>query len=161
TVEALAVALPDPRNPAFIAQVYLDLLHRSANDTGAAAFLNALNLGVVTRAQVVLSIESSTEYRADQVNAIYEKLLRRVVDPVGLGDFLGFRAAGGTYEQVQTIVAGSAEFFALNGGTNDAFINALYQDALNRAPDDIGRAGFDQFLAQGGSRTQVAAVIFA
>jgi hypothetical protein len=86
--------------------------------------------------------------------------LHRPADPEGLTDFLGFVAAGGTYEQLQAIVAGSAEFFTLNGGTNDAFLNALYQDALNRVPDAVGRASFDQILAQGGSRTQVAAVVF-
>src|SRR5262249_17843980 len=147
-------------NPTFVAQVYLDLLHRPANDSGATAFLNTLNAGLITRTQVVLTIESSTEYRTDQINAIYETLLHRGVDPTGLNGFLGFLAAGGTYEQVQTIVAGSAEFFALNGGTNDAFLNGLYQDALNRAPDAVGRAGFDQFLAHGGSRTQAAAIVF-
>ena len=160
TVEALTVGMPDPRNPAFVAQLYLDLLHRPANDSGAMAFLDALNSGLVTRTQIALSIESSAEYKTDQINAIYETLLHRPVDPVGLNSFLGFLAAGGTYEQVQAMLAGSAEFFTLNGGTNDGFLNALYQDALNRVPDAVGRAEFSQFLAQGGSRTQVAVVIF-
>jgi hypothetical protein len=31
---------------------------------------------------------------------------------------------------------------------------------LNRVPDAVGRAGFDDFLTHGGSRTQAAAVVF-
>src|SRR5207302_5651947 len=106
------------------------------------------------------AIEASAEYRINQINTIYETLLGRTADPGGLNVFLGFLALGGTYEQIEGIVAGSDEFFAKSGSTNDGFLNALYQDALGRAPDAAGRAGFDQFLAQGGSRAQVATILY-
>ena len=161
TVEAFTVTpTPDPRNPAFVAQVYLDLLHRPADPGGFTAFLNVLNQGLITRPQLVFAIEASAEYRINQINTIYETLLGRTADPGGLNVFLGFLALGGTYEQIEGIVAGSDEFFARSGSTNDGFLNALYQDALGRAPDGGGRAGFDQFLARGGTRTQVATIIF-
>jgi N-acetylneuraminic acid mutarotase len=161
SVVALTVPpAPDPRNPAFVAQVYLDLLHRPADSGGFTAYVGALNLGLMSRQQLVQSVEVSTEYRTDQINSIYETLLHRPVDPSGLNFLLGFLAMGGTYEQVQEFVAGSNEFFADSGGTNDGFLNALYQDALGRAPDVAGRAAFDQFLAQGGTRTQVAAMVY-
>ena len=81
TVEAFIVAPPpDPRNPAFVSQVYLDLLHRQADAGGFTFYLNALNQGLVTRQQLVLSIEASVEYRTDRINAIYETLLHRPVD---------------------------------------------------------------------------------
>jgi N-acetylneuraminic acid mutarotase len=161
TVEVLTVTpTPDPRNPAFVAQVYLDLLHRPADPGGFTAFVTLLNQGVIRRTQLVLAIESSVEYRTNQINTIYESLLGRSADAGGLNALLGFLAAGGTYEQIEGFVAGSDEFFARSGGTNDGFLNALYEDALGRAPDAGGRAGFDQFLARGGSRTQVATSIF-
>ena len=159
TVEALTTP-PDPRNPAFVSQVYLDLLHRQADAGGFANFVHLLNASLLTPAQMVLAIESSVEYRTDQINAIYETLLHRTADPGGLNALLGFLAAGGTYEQIEAFVAGSNEFFIDSGGTNDAFLNALYQDALGRTPDPGGRAAFDQFLAASGSRTQAAAIIF-
>jgi hypothetical protein len=158
-VTALAVA-PDPRNQAFVAQAYLDLLHRPANDTGATAFVVALNLSLLSTEEVALTIESGVEYRTGQINAIYQTLLHRPVDAGGLNGFLSFLAGGGTYEQIQATIAGSTEFFALSGSTNDGFLNALYQDALGRAPDPAGRASFNQFLGQGGTRTQVASTIF-
>jgi N-acetylneuraminic acid mutarotase len=151
---------PDPRNPAFVAQVYLDLLHRPADQGGFSAFLGLLNQGQITRSQLVLIVEASTEYRTDQINAIYQTLLHRPADPVGLNFLLGFLAEGGTYEQIDAFVAGSEEFFTDSGGTNDGFLNALYQDALGRAPDAAGRSAFDQFLAHGGSRTQVATMVY-
>ncbi|HEV3085290.1 MAG TPA: kelch repeat-containing protein, partial [Gemmataceae bacterium] len=161
TVEALTVTpTPDPRTPAFVAQVYLDLLHRPADAGGRAAFISLLDQGQITRTQFVLTIEASVEYRTDQINTIYQTLLHRPVDAGTLNVLLGFLGLGGTYEQIQEIVAGSDEFFAKSGSTNDGFLNALYQDALGRAPDAAGKAGFDQFLAQGGSRTQVATFIY-
>jgi hypothetical protein len=71
------------------------------------------------------------------------------------------RDDGGTVEQLEAILAGSAEYFQNQaGGTNDGFIIALYQDALNRAADPGGRVAFDQALMNGATRAQIAAMIF-
>jgi hypothetical protein len=45
--------------------------------------------------------------------------------------------------------------------TSDGFLNALYQDALDRAVDPGGRAVWKQALANGASFAQVAAAILA
>ncbi|OYV91008.1 MAG: hypothetical protein B7Z73_05720 [Planctomycetia bacterium 21-64-5] len=47
------------------------------------------------------------------------------------------------------------------GGTNDGFLDVLYHDALGRAVDPSGRQFFDQALAAGATRGQVAAAIFS
>jgi Domain of unknown function (DUF4214) len=71
-----------------------------------------------------------------------------------------FCGRGGTDEQLTAFLAGSAEYFQTRGGgSNDGFLNAFYQDALGRQPDSGGRAFFDQQLANGVSRAQVAAAI--
>src|SRR5262249_25839150 len=63
-------------------------------------------------------------------------------------------------EQVEAILAGSPEYFQVRaGGSTDGFLNALYQDALQRAVDASGRAAFSQQLSSGVSRTQVALTI--
>jgi hypothetical protein len=80
----------------------------------------------------------------------------------GLNVFVNFLGSGGTPEQAQSLIAGSAEYFQnRGGGTNDGFLTALYQDALGRAADPAGRSAFDQALASGATPTQVAAAIFA
>ena len=68
---------------------------------------------------------------------------------------------GNTVEQMDSLLVASAEYFQnRGGGTNLGFIGALYHDALSRTPDPTGQANFDRFLAQGGTRGQVADMIF-
>jgi hypothetical protein len=144
---------------AFVAQVYLDLLQRPADAGGLTSWTTLLNQGMTPTA-VVGAIESSVEYRADLVQAMYMQYLHRNADSGGLAGFVTFLGSGGTAEQVESIMAGSTEYFQTRGGGNiGGFLTALYQDALNRAPDSGGQASFSQQLASGVSRTTVAAAI--
>lgn len=146
-------------NQAFVAQVYLDLLHRPAEPSGLANWVGFLNQGV-SRPIVVQAIERSLEYRIDQVQSLYVQYLHRNVDPGGLNTFVTFLGAGGTVEQAAAFIAGSPEYFQTRGGGSaNGFLNALYQDALNRAIDPSGQAAYSQALANNVSRTQVAAAI--
>jgi hypothetical protein len=149
-----------PLNLQFVAQVYRDLLHREADPLGLAGWSNLLDNGM-SRFQVVLGIESSPEYLGDQVDAAYARLLHRAADAGGRNGFLNFLESGGTDEQMEALIAGSPEYFQTRGGgTNLGFLNALYQDGLDRPPDALGLAGWNQALANGLSRTQVANLIF-
>src|SRR5581483_10072797 len=104
----------------------------------------------------------SLEYRTIVVQGIYQTLLHRAADPLGLSVFTGLLGSGGTVEQVQAMIAGSAEYFQSRaGGQTDAFLTALYADALNRAVDPLGQSVFGQELSQGTSRAAVAAAIFS
>jgi N-acetylneuraminic acid mutarotase len=166
-------------NP-FVAQIYLDLLYRPVDASGAATFSNALAQGA-TRNQVIMAIVSSPEYRMALVTGpppvppppllpnqnFYGQLLGRVADVSGLNASVQFLNAGGTDEQLQAAIAGSAEYFAKAASappmppTNEDFLNALYRDLLGRAIDPSGELAFSTFLANGGSRTQVAAAILS
>jgi hypothetical protein len=95
------------------------------------------------------------------VQALYHQFLHRAADPSGLDTYVTFLGAGGTLEQLAAILTGSEEYFQVRGGgTDDGFLTALYQDALNRSPDSAGMASFLQGLSQGTSHPQVAAAIF-
>jgi hypothetical protein len=48
----------------------------------------------------------------------------------------------------------------MRGSTNAGFLDALYHDVSGRGIDATGRAYFIQALADGASRSQVAAAIF-
>ena len=146
-------------NQRFVGQVYIDLLQRPADAGGLSAWSALLNTGV-PRSQFVQAIEGSTEYRSKHVQAIYVQLLHRSADSGGLSLFVQFVAGGGTYEQVQATIASSGEYFQNHGGTNGGFVDALYQDALLRAADSTGRAGFLAALAGGATRKSVADAIF-
>jgi hypothetical protein len=153
--------LPSSPNQRFVSQLYQQLLQRYVDPTGLLGWGIQLDQGV-PRQQVILAIESSTEYRVNEVENAYQQLLGRPADNGGLIAFVQFLQNGGTIEQVEAMLAGSAEYFQnRGGGSNDGFLTALYQDALGRAVDATGRSAFDQLLAIGGSRTQVADIIFS
>ncbi|HVA15141.1 MAG TPA: DUF4214 domain-containing protein, partial [Stellaceae bacterium] len=70
------------------------------------------------------------------------------------------KAQGMTDEQLAAIIVSSDEYFALHGGTNDGFLAALFQDALDRPIDAAAKAAFEQYLAAGADRAQIAAIVF-
>jgi hypothetical protein len=153
---------PLSASQAFVAQVYRDLLHREADVGGLAFFSAQISQGTLTRAEVVLIIESSPEYRIDLVEDLYQHFLHRAADPGGLASFTAFLAAGGTIEQAEVMIVSSQEYY-LNrgGGIDDGFLDALYHDALGRGIDPGGLAACHALLAAGDTPGQVAALIFS
>ncbi len=108
--------------------------------SGLANFTGLLDSGSATRQQVIQQILNSSEYRTKVVNGIYSAYLQRLADQGGLSPFTIILDQGGTDEQIAAIVAGSGEYFQNRGkGTNDGFLDAFYQDALNRPVDAAGR----------------------
>lgn len=145
----------------FIAQAYLDILNRPVDPSGLANWTNFLNAGG-SRTAVAAGIMNSQEYRTIVVNNLFMKYLNRSADPGGLATYTAFLAAGGTDEQVAAALIGSQEYLLNRGnGNNTGFLSALYQDVLNRPIDASGLATFTQFLANGGTRTQVASILLS
>jgi hypothetical protein len=143
-------------NQAFINKVYQDMLHRAADAAGMASWEAQLNQGM-TRAQVAEAIMTTQEGLESQVTDLYSRLLHRLPDPGGLASYTNFLAQGGTLTDVEAALIGSQEYFTnRGGGTIDGFLQALYSDALNRAPDTAGAADYTQQLNAGVSRTTVA-----
>jgi uncharacterized protein (TIGR03118 family) len=148
-------------NDRFVDQVYQNLLNRQADPMGLAFWSNQLNQGA-TRSQIVLGIESSTESLQVQVQQVYQQFLHRAADPAGLSFWVGALQSGQTLSQVRAGIAGSTEYFqSRGGGTNNGFLTALYQDALNRAIDSTGQAFYTAQLINGATTAQVAAQVFA
>ena len=146
-------------NERFVSQVYLDVLRRPVDPSGLGFWSGMLAAGA-SRSQVVLGVEGSQEYHTLVVEDLYSRFLHRTADAGGLSAFTNFLANGGTIEQAEAAMAGSPEYFQVRGGgTNDGFLSALYEDALNRAIDPGGQASFSQALGNGLSRMQVAAAI--
>jgi uncharacterized delta-60 repeat protein len=152
--------LPTP-NQRFVAQVYLDLLQRTADMGGFNSWVGLLNTGQATRQQVVSAIEASPEYRAIVVQQLFGLLLNRAAIGDELSAYSAFLGTGGTVEQMEAVLAGSPEYFHIHGSANDSFLDALYRDAFGRTVDATARRNFDQALASGAlTPGQVAAQIF-
>jgi hypothetical protein len=139
-------------------QVYQSLLGRPVDPIGESGWTGAL-AGGTSLAAVVQAIESGPEYRTRLIDNLYATLLGRAPDPFGLNDFLAAMNAGMTIEQVESSILASAEYFTRAGGTNTAFVNALYRDVLGRAVDPLGAAGWGGLLALGVDRGAVASAI--
>jgi hypothetical protein len=144
----------------WIAGVYLDLLHRPIDPTGLTAWNALLNQGLA-RQQIVADIESSVEYRTDEVQAVYTQFLHRNADAFGLSAFVNALGSGMTLVQVEALLLGSQEFFNDAGGTNAGFLTALYQDLLHRPPDAFGMNAFLGALNAGASRQAIAVAILS
>jgi hypothetical protein len=116
-----------------------------------------------TRSQVVHDIQDSpsNEFRNDEVQALYRQFLHRAADPTGLNNAVAFLRSGGTVEQLAVVLVASAEYNQRTNGSNDGWLDTIYQDALHRAVDAMGRVGWDAAFAAGASRAQVASAIFA
>jgi uncharacterized protein (TIGR03118 family) len=158
---SLTPSLIGTANERFVDQVFQDLLNRQAEPGGLAFWAGQLDQGV-TRAQVVAGIEASTEYRTILVQKAYTQFLHRTADAAGLAFWVGVLQQGGTIEQVDAGLVGSPEYMRVRGGgTNDGFLTALFQDALNRTVDTTGHDAFAAQLAGGTTTTQVATQVFA
>jgi uncharacterized protein (TIGR03118 family) len=159
---SLAPTITGTPNQRFVDQVYQNLLNRQADAMGLAFWSGQLDAGTATRTQIVQAIEGSTEFAQIVVQKAYTQFLHRSADPAGLNMWVGALLSGQTIEQVDAAIVGSPEYFQnRGGGTNSGFLTALYQDALNRAPDAGGQAFFLAQLNGGATTAQVAAQIFA
>jgi hypothetical protein len=148
-------------NARFVDRLYQDLLGRQADTAGLAFWRGQLDEGLITRAQVAAGIENSTEYLTDVVQKAYQQFLHRAGEQAGVTGWVNFLQAGHTIEQMEAGIVRSPEFFQVRGGgTNAGFLTAVYQDALGRAPDAAGLAGFTTDLTTGATTGQVAALIF-
>ena len=146
-----------------VTQVYQDLLNRGTDPAGLAYWSNLVDSGQ-PRYWIALSLTSSTEYRGDQVQALYEKYLHRATDGTtssgGEGFWVNYVAHGATFEQLAESLIGSDEYFYNRAGGNFAtYVTTLYGDILGRVPDPGGLLYWVGRLQSGAPRYLVSASI--
>jgi glucose/arabinose dehydrogenase len=150
-----------PLNQGYVTALYQDLLGRPVDPGALAYWTGLLNRGT-PRAQVVLAIEGSLEYRRLVVQGLYQELLGRPAEDAARDYWAGILGQGGTAEQVEAVVLSSPEYVARRGGGSVAgFLQALYLDVLGRDIDPAGAQTWSQALAGGATPTQVAAAVLA
>jgi Domain of unknown function (DUF4214)/Bacterial Ig domain len=139
--------LPSAASQRVINQAYLDLLHRPADPGGLVAWSSLIDAGHST-AQVIALIETSPEYRADEVAQAFQLFLNRPADPVGLQASNSFLSAGGSVEQLDAAIIASPEYLAVRGGDSPTgFLVALYHDVFGRAVDPHGASFWGGILS--------------
>ena len=133
-------------NAVYVNLLYQQLLGRPVDQPGLSGWVAWLAQGAA-RSQVALGIEQSPEYRTRLVDGFYSTLLGRPADPAGQAGFVSALGAGMTVEQVQAIILGSAEYAQRAGGSDTAFLQAVYHDILGRPLDSASAAGWSTALA--------------
>jgi hypothetical protein len=101
--------------------------------------------GHLTLGGAAAALTHSAEYYADFIKGAYATYLGRVPDAQGLAWWIGQMQAGVTDEQLDADLVSSSEYVQLHGGTNGAWVDAMYEDLLQRSPD---QAGHDFWIAQ-------------
>src|SRR5438132_700743 len=98
----------------------------------------------------------SDEYFGDLIANDYQLFLGRTASPAEIAGWVNAMQLGMTDEQVMAAFAGSPEFYQHAGGTNQGFIDAVYQDILGRTPDAAGQAAWLAALAAGAPPSAIA-----
>src|SRR5262249_42300987 len=106
------------------------------------------------RAVVVAGILGGTEANTIALQNLYNDLLRRNLDSMGLNSFVPQLTAGLDIRVVAAQILLSSEYFTSAGQV--LWVERVYQDALGRGASQAEVAGWVSLLHAGTSRTQVA-----
>ncbi len=149
-----------PANPLFVDVLYEILFNHPVDPAGLVACTNFLNNGGSPTALIQI-LQSSNEYLDDEVAQLFHRYLDRAPTSPEFSSFSAALKSGATPEQVAAVLVGSNEFFQDYGGNNDGFVLAAYQTTLGRAAAPSEVAGWDQVLAGGMPRSNVAGLFLS
>jgi hypothetical protein len=125
----------------FLAAVYRDVLDRTPDPQGAAAWKAALENGL-SRGALALAVLGSDEGAAVLGEHLYTRFLRRDIDPSSQTAFVAARQNGLDERAAIGIILGSDEYYTwvFNGDLtpDQRFVNRVAADLLGRAftPDE-------------------------
>ena len=146
---------------AFVYRLYLSTLGREPDQGGLQGWVNVLDAGVNTQADVAAGFVTSTEFQntygaldnAGFVELLYNNVLNRSSDPAGLQGWLDALAAGTTRAEVVLGFTNSPEFITNTEFPALAYFTAIdeahlgqvyraYGAVLDRTPDAVGFLGW-------------------
>jgi hypothetical protein len=140
-----------PAASTYVRDLYLTVLGREPAPADVRYWGGLLDQGVPALV-VAGELSRSLEWTRSRVRAIYRQLGRKP-DPAGFAYWVnGVRSAAFTVEDATALILGSAEYYERAGGTDTTFIEALYDDVLDRSPDPGGLAFWRSQLRAGLSR---------
>lgn len=149
------------RYNSLIPSLYQQFLGRDADDGGFDFWYDQLWDGL-SHATMVESMLRLPEHATLTVSNEYQHILGRGADAGGLSYWASFLGAGGSPDNLRSLLYGSAEYHGNAGGTTNGFLDALYQDVLGRAPDPGGRDYWSNLIDSGRlNRTDMARVVLS
>jgi hypothetical protein len=139
----------------YVNQAFEDVFGRPADNAALAYWSGQLASGISPGA-FAAALTHSQEYYQRFVQATYEQYFGRAADAAGLSFWTGQLQAGLSDAAFEADLIGSAEFYARSGGTDQAWVDALYQNVLGRPADQQGQNYWISQIQSGVSRTAVA-----
>ncbi|MCU1451991.1 MAG: choice-of-anchor protein [Acidimicrobiales bacterium] len=128
-------------NEAFVRSAFADFLGRAPTANELSTDAGGLDAGTLSRGTVVSGLASSSEWVSAVVNQFYLDTLGRPGDAGGVAYWTNrIRTGASTPAQVAAEFYASDEYFHHTGGTNQAWVTAVYHALLGRAPDSAGLA---------------------
>ncbi|HVX15114.1 MAG TPA: DUF4214 domain-containing protein [Pirellulales bacterium] len=146
-------------NGKYVVAVYNDILERAPDPGGLAYWTNLLDTGTAV-SSVAQSIAHSAEYYANFViKPAFQSLLGRAGGDAEVTYWTQQMQNGLTDQQLQAALVASDEFYSDAGGTDTAWIDAIYTRLLNRTADADGENYWNGQLSAGVSRGDLARAI--
>ncbi|HET6879148.1 MAG TPA: DUF4214 domain-containing protein [Pirellulales bacterium] len=145
----------------FISNLYHELLGRAADAGGQVFWQNFLQTtGANGRTDAVIVFLNSYEYRTQLVTTVYENLLHRAPDTGGLQFWASALGTPGTPSSQGMLdeklliagIAGSNEYYADAGNTDQGWVDHLYADLMGRTADSGGQT---YWIEQAGGLTAI------
>jgi hypothetical protein len=147
-------------NARFIVDGYQTLLGRQADTSGLDFHLARLSSGGDrSRQAFTYSLLYSVEGSRGEVTRAYGDLLGRAPDTEGHAYWTN-HLQGRSVLDLRVLLLASEEYRNRSGGTDQAWIEALYADVLNRGPDPSGLAYWLERAGAGVARPLIAASIY-
>lgn len=147
-------------NARWLDATYTTLLGRTADDAGLDHHLSLIaSGGSESRNDLAYGLLFSAEGSRSEVRRAYTDLLGRSSDAAG-EDYWTTHLSGHGVLDLRVLLMAGDEYHLRAGGTDDAWITALYDDVLSRTPDAAGRVYWLDLAAQGLPRAAIAGAIY-
>lgn len=151
---------PGSANEAWLVDSYRELLGRSADDSGLEYHLDRITAGGRrSRQGVAYGFLFGREGSRREVRRAYTDLLGRSADRAG-EEFWTNHLTGRGVLDLRVLLVASDEYHRNAGGSDQAWLRAVYRDLLGRLPDASGQQYWSGRLQAGVARANVVGSIY-
>lgn len=137
-----------------VSSLYAAILNRLPDGDGKLYWEELVRNGV-TFDNLAQTFWESAEHRGMQIDTYYEQYLGRPSDREGRAYWISSFLKGASEVAVQQGILTSPEYLSKHA-SDIAYVQGLYNDALNRSPDPAGASYWLTLLQAGVARTQIA-----